>query len=274
MKRLIAVSVTSALIFITLLVLKFSRFTENMLILSLIGAGMFLVGALVLKFLSPKIRFNRFFSMKQMSFLEWQITLCFAVLLICGSFLMNYLMGLLYDLLPVSVPPAFSGNGYSSMGVALLCIAVLPAVFEEVFFRGAVLTMLRTAKMKTMVAIGLSAVLFALLHGPSWYFLTDVYAGVLLALLIYFNGSIYAAIIAHFISNLVSYFLASYGERLTDAGIGDLTVHILVVCLIGAVCHLLHLLKKLVLRNEKEDRSRINENSRRWEEKVAKGEKE
>ena len=37
---------------------------------------------------------------------------------------------------------------------------------------------------------------------------------------------------------------------------------------------LLHLLKKLVSRNEKEDRSRINENSRRWEEKVAKGEKE
>ena len=274
MKRIIAVSVTGGLIFITLLILKLTRFTENMLTLSLIGAGLFLIGALVLKFLSPKVRLNRFFSMKPMSFLEWQITLCFAVLLICGSFLMNYLAGLLYHLLSFAVPPAFSEGGYSSMGVALLCIAVLPALFEEIFFRGAVLTMLRSSKLKTVAAIGLSAVLFALLHGPSWYFLTDVYAGVLLAMLVYFTGSIYSAVIAHFISNLVSYFLASYGERLTDAGVGDLTVHILVVCLIGAVCHLLHLLKKLILRHEKEDRSRVNENSRRWEEKVAKGEKE
>ncbi len=273
MKKIIAVSVTSAFIFLSLLVLKLLRVTENMLILSLIGAGLFLLGAFVLKILSPKMRSNRFFSVKSMSFLEWQIAFCFCILLICGSFLINYLTALFYDLISLSVPPAFSGSGYSSLGVAVLCIAVLPAIFEELFFRGAVLTMLRTAKLKTVAAIGLSAAFFTILHGPSWYFLSDFYAGVLLALLIYLTGSIYAAVTVHFLSNFVSFFLASYGERLTDAGVGDLTVHILIVCLIGSVCHLLHLMKKLILRHEKEDRSRINENSRRWEEKVAKGEK-
>ena len=273
MKKIIAVLITSAMIFLVLLVLKVFHVTQNMLLLSLIGAGLFLLGALVLKVLSPKLSKTRFFSLKSMSFLEWQLTLCLCVLLICGSFLLNYLTTLLYRFLSIDVAPAFSGNGYSSMGVALLCIAVLPAVFEEIYFRGAVLTMLRSAKMKTVAVIGISAFLFMMLHGPSWYFLTDLYAGILLALLVYFTGSVYASFIAHFISNLASYFLASYGTKLTDAGVGDLTVHILMVCLIGGVCHLLHLLKKLILQHEKEDRSRINENSRRWEEKVAKGEK-
>ena len=103
--------------------------------------------------------------------------------------------------------------------------------------------------------------------------MTDLYAGVILALIVYFTGSLYASVAAHLISNFVSYFLSLFGTRLTDAGIGDLTVHIIVVCLIGALCHVLHLLKKLILKNEKEDRSRVNENSRRWEEKKTKGEK-
>ncbi len=273
MKKIIAVSITSTLIFVILWILKLFEVTDNPLILSLIGAALFLCGSLILKVLTPRIRAPRFFSVNPMSSLEWQLTGCLCVLLICGSFLINYFTSIFYRLLAVDVPAAFSGAQYSSVGVAILCIAVLPALFEELFFRGAVLTMLRSAKIKTVAVIGFSALLFMLLHGPSWYFLTDFYAGVMLALLVYFSGSIYASIMAHFISNFISYFLAHYGTRLVDAGIGDLTIHVIVVCLIGAVCHLLHLLKKLILKHEKEDRSRINENSRRWEEKMAKGEK-
>ncbi len=273
MKKIIAVSVTSGLIFAVLWILKLFEVTKSLLFLTFIGAVLFFLGSMVLKILTPRIRTPRFFSLKPMSFLEWQLTFCLCVLLICGSFLLNYLTSLLYSFLQIDAPAAFSGNEYSSLGLAVLCIAVIPALFEELFFRGAVLTMLRSAKMKTIAVIGFSALLFTVLHGPGWYFFTDFYAGVLLALLVYFTGSLYASVVAHFISNFVSYFLALSGERLVDAGIGDLTIHIVVVCLIGAVCHLLHLLKKLILKNEKEDRSRINENSRRWEEKKAKGEK-
>ncbi len=274
MKKIIAVSAASLFIFLVLLLLKIFHVTENLLILSLIGVGLFLVGGLVLKLLTPRVRATRFFSLKPMEFLEWRLTACLSLLLICGSFLLNYVTGLFYGLLAVEVPAAFSGSGYSSVGVAILCIAVLPAVFEELFFRGAVLTMLRTAKMKTMVVMAFSAILFALLHGPSWYFLTDIYAGILLAFLVYVTGSVYSAMAAHFISNFVSYFLALYGGKLVDAGIGDLTVHAVVVCFLGALCHLLHLLKKTALKHDATDRSRINENSRRWEEKMAKGERD
>ncbi len=272
MKKIIAVSAASGFIFLVLLLLKVFRVTDSLLLLSLIGAGLFLLGAIVLKLLTPRVRSTRFFSFKPMGFLEWRLTACLSLLLICGSFLLNYLTSLFYGVLSVEVPAAFSGSGYSSIGMAILCIAVLPAVFEEIFFRGAVLTMLRTSKMKTIVVMVFSAVLFTLLHGPGWYFLTDFYAGMLLAFLVYVTGSVYSAIAAHFISNFVSYFLALYGGKLVDAGIGDLTIHAVVVCFLGVLCHLLHLLKKTALRHDASDRSRINENSRRWEEKMSKGE--
>lgn len=272
MKRVIAVSVVCATIFIILWIFKIFEITKNMLILGLIGAGLFLIGAAILKIITPRIRTGRFFALKQMSFLEWQLTFCLCIILICGSFLLNYLTSMLYGLLAINAPAAFSDAGYPSVLTAILCIAVLPAIFEEIFFRGAVLTVLRSSKMKDIAVIGASAVLFAVLHGPGYYFLTDLYAGILLGVLVYLTGSVYAAMTAHFLANFISYFLTLYGAKLTEAGIGDLTVHVVVVCLIGAVCHLLHLLKKLILKNDEEDRSRINENSRRWEEKRSKGE--
>lgn len=272
MKKLISVSVVSALIVIILWVLRIFEVTDNALILTLIGAALFLFGSLALKILMPRMRTHRFFSLKSMTFLEWQVVFCLSTLLICGSFLLNYLTGLLYGGLSIDAPSAFSDGGYSSVGSAILCVAVVPALFEELFFRGAVLTTLRTAKVKDWFSVLFSALLFMLLHGPSWYFLTDFYAGVLLALLVYLTGSLYAAVAAHFISNFVSYFLALYGGKLVDAGIGNLTIHVVVVCLLGAVCHLLHLLKKLMIKRDEDDRSRVNENSRRWEEKMAKGE--
>jgi membrane protease YdiL (CAAX protease family) len=195
-----------------------------------------------------------------------------SLLLICGSFLLNYLTSLFYSVLALDVPSAFSSSGYSSQILALVCVTILPALFEELFFRGAVLTMLRLSKIRTPAVIGFSSVLFMILHGPGWYFLTDLFAGMMLGLLVYITGSIYPAMIAHFVSNFVSYILAHFGSRLMDVGIGDLAIHTVIVCLIGALCHLLTLLRKLLIRREKEDRSRINENSRRWEEQKAKGE--
>ncbi len=272
MKKIIAVSAVSALIFLILWIFRLLDLVESQLILTLIGAALFFFSSVALKMLAPRVRTNRFFSAKSMSFLEWQLTLCLSVLLICGSFLLNYLIGIFYGLLAIDAPAAFSGSEYGSVGVAILCIAVVPAVFEELFFRGAVLTMLRTAKMKNWVVMFFSAFLFMILHGPGWYFISDFYAGALLALLVYLTGSLYSAIAAHLISNFVSFFLAFYGEKLVDAGIGNLTVHVVVVCFLGAICHLLHLMKKLILKREAEDRSTMNENSRRWEEKKAKGE--
>lgn len=272
MKKVFSVIAVSGGIFTVLWILRLFEVVHDPILLAVIGGVLFFFGAVVLKILVPRIRPARFFSVKPMSFLEWQLTLSLTILLICGSFLLNYLTGIFYDSLAVGAPVAFSGDGYTSVGSALLCIAVIPALFEELYFRGAVLTMLRCAKMKNWITVVFCGALFMILHGPGWYFLTDFYAGVLLSLLVFFTGSVYASVAAHLLANTASYFLALYGGRLEAAGIENLTIHVTVVCFLGALCHLLHLLKKLILKRDAEDRSRVNENSRRWEEKKKKGE--
>lgn len=273
MKKLIFVSSVSAAVFAVLWIIRLFSLTTDALILSLIGAVLFFFGAVVLKILFPRVRVNRFFSLKPMILHEWELTLSTTVLLISGSFLLNYFTSFLYELLAITAPRAFAGTDYPSVSVALLCVSVLPALFEEIFFRGAVLSSLRSSKMKTAAMILISAFLFMVLHGPGWYFLSDFYAGSVLALLVCFTGSLYSSVVAHFLANTASYFLALYGGRLEDAGIKNLPLHVAVICFLAASCHILHLLKKIIIRRDAEDRSRVNENSRRWEEKK-KGEKD
>ena len=269
MKRVGSAAITCGVIFVILLLLRVLRVTENGLILSLIGAALFLLGAFFLRLLAPSVRTGKFFALKNMSFLEWRLTVCFALDLIFGSFLLNYLSGMLLRRI-TQAPTAYSAAGYPSVPVALLCIAVLPAVTEELFFRGAVQTTLRMARLRTVLVICLPAFFFMLMHGNLWYFSTNFFAGALLSLLVYLTGSSYAAMFAHFLSNFVSFFIAMYSARLASVGNGTLMVHVMVVCLIGALCHTLHLIKKLILRRRSEDRSGVNENSRLWEKKNAK----
>lgn len=274
MKRFLAVCVSSGLIFLVLWAFRIFHFTESISVLSFVSVGLFLLGAFFLKLFSPSVRVNRFFSLRRMNLLNWRLTITTGLLLIFGSFLLNLLTSSFYSLIGIEAPSAFS-VGTSSPGMAVLYVAVLPAMFEELYFRGAVLTSLRAAKMKNWAVIVFSSVLFMLMHGTSWYFLTNFFAGAVLSFLVLLTGSLYSSVAAHFISNAVSYFLSLYSGRIaSSAGAGNLTVHIIVVCLLGTLCHLLHLLKKLYLRKEEEDRSGINENSRRWEAKIAKREGE
>ena len=265
MKRFVSGVAVSGAVFAFLWVIRAFRIVEDALILSLIGAALFFFGAVVLKILMPRTTVPRFFSVKPMSFLDWRVALTLTVILVSGSFLLNFITQLFYDALGVSAPAAFSGGGYSSMGLALICISVLPALFEEIFFRGALLTTFRCAKLRSSVVIAVTSIIFMILHGPGWYFVSDLYAGVVLSLAVYFTGSLYSSVAIHFLANTASYFLAHYGGKLSDAGIGNFMAHIMAVAFLGGICHLLKLIRKLILRGEAEDRSRVNENARRWE---------
>ncbi len=91
-----------------------------------------------------------------------------------------------------------SGYGWATI---LLCVAVLPAVFEEIAFRGVIMTLLR----KTMTpgsAIIVAAVLFAAIHvnvlGTVFYLIP---VGLLTGWLTYRTGSLYPAMTVHFLHN-------------------------------------------------------------------------
>lgn len=83
----------------------------------------------------------------------------------------------------------------------LFMIAMLPAIGEELVFRGIIQRLFFEGSKNMHVAIILSAFLFSAFHIQFYGFLPRFLLGVLFGYLFYWGGSIWYAILAHFINN-------------------------------------------------------------------------
>ena len=96
----------------------------------------------------------------------------------------------------------------------LLIIALIPAVGEELTFRG-VLQQSLTRKMKNPhLAIILSAALFSFVHFQFYGFLPRMFLGILLGYMFYITGSLWTSIAMHFFNNgsvVLLYYLSHTG---------------------------------------------------------------
>ncbi|TVP74914.1 MAG: CPBP family intramembrane metalloprotease [Gemmatimonadales bacterium] len=85
----------------------------------------------------------------------------------------------------------------------VLLVAVLPAICEEVVFRGVLLSGLRS-RLPVVGAILLSGVVFGIFHlapGTAFRFLPTAWLGILLAWIVVETRSIFPAILMHFLNN-------------------------------------------------------------------------
>ena len=83
----------------------------------------------------------------------------------------------------------------------LLVIALIPAIGEELTFRG-VLQQAMTRRCKNAhVAIILSAAIFSFIHFQFYGFLPRMFLGIILGYMFYYSGSIWTSILMHFINN-------------------------------------------------------------------------
>lgn len=95
-----------------------------------------------------------------------------------------------------------------------ISLALVPAICEELFFRGALQQLLCRSLRNHHVAIVLTAVVFSLLHGEVFAFLPRFVLGLVLGYVFYYGGSLWINILVHFTNNLmvvVLYRLASQG---------------------------------------------------------------
>ena len=83
---------------------------------------------------------------------------------------------------------------------ALFTVAVIPAVCEEILFRGYVLKAFEKS-WGIITAIIVSGILFGLFHLQIGNLLPLAALGVILALMTWLSGSIWPAVVAHFINN-------------------------------------------------------------------------
>ncbi len=88
--------------------------------------------------------------------------------------------------------------------VFLITSALIPAVVEELFFRGAVMQLMVATLKKHHAAILLSAFFFSLMHMDAYGFMVRFVMGVALGYLFWWSGSLRLSILAHFVFNAFS----------------------------------------------------------------------
>lgn len=95
-----------------------------------------------------------------------------------------------------------SQHTVSGFLLALFVVAILPALGEEFIFRGIIMRFAaRRSRGAMAFPIVISALLFALIHFNPYGLPAIFLAGVLLALIYWWTGSLWLAILAHFIHN-------------------------------------------------------------------------
>jgi membrane protease YdiL (CAAX protease family) len=93
----------------------------------------------------------------------------------------------------------FDSNG--EFLVALIVIAVLPAIGEEFVFRGLIQNHLQVITKNVHLAVWISAILFSFFHMQFFGFVPRVFLGALFGYLYVWSGNLAYPIIAHFVNN-------------------------------------------------------------------------
>lgn len=109
-------------------------------------------------------------------------------------------------------------------------IAVTPAICEEFLFRGLILSNFERFA-APFGAIVFTGVIFALFHFHPFNIIPLAVLGIYLAFITYYSGSIYTAIVVHFVNNFLSaiavYLFGKENIGEPDMGGGELTQYIL-----------------------------------------------
>ena len=104
--------------------------------------------------------------------------------------------------------------------ISMIIIALLPAIFEETFFRGGMQNFLTRSTKMPWLAIVITSVLFSLAHLSYYGFLSRMALGIVLGLIYYYSQSIWLSIVAHFCNNGVAvtfmYVLSKQGKSFKD----------------------------------------------------------
>ena len=144
-----------------------------------------------------------------------QIAICVAISVIClfgFSGLTNLFMEILYRLGYNSVISDISIPNFGSylMYVGLIC--VVPAICEEILFRGLICNGFK--RLGTLTSVLGSAFLFMIMHGSPDQTVHQFILGIILALVFLVSNNLWVPIIIHFLNNFIAVTISyiSYGN--------------------------------------------------------------
>lgn len=88
--------------------------------------------------------------------------------------------------------------------MAIFIMAFFPALFEEIFFRGALQNLFEKWWRSPFMAILISSVIFSIIHFSIYLFLTRLILGFVLGLMYYKTKNIWVNVVAHFLNNAIA----------------------------------------------------------------------
>lgn len=103
-------------------------------------------------------------------------------------------------------------DGLQEYLIALVVIALIPAVGEELLFRGLIQNLFGKAFNNPHVAIWISAVIFGVFHLQFYGVVPRIFLGALFGYLYYWSGYLSLAMIGHFINNALTLTLLYFSQ--------------------------------------------------------------
>ncbi|MDO5759875.1 MAG: CPBP family intramembrane metalloprotease, partial [Bacteroidota bacterium] len=120
----------------------------------------------------------------------------------------------------------------------IIGVAILPAVFEEWFFRGILQKELVKIFHNNYISIIVTAAIFSLIHLDMSNFLARFVLGLLLGLLFFYSKSLWVNIFVHFLNNfmaILSILLASKEDLASNTDFFDSSTYAIISAIIFAV---------------------------------------
>ena len=92
-------------------------------------------------------------------------------------------------------------NSFMDLSYALIAVAIIPAIIEEVYFRGTLQKIVLDLTGKPYAAIILTAIFFSAIHFSFFGFLSRMALGMVLGYIYHYSKNIWLPILLHFLNN-------------------------------------------------------------------------
>lgn len=180
----------------------------------------FLLPAIAAIVISYKGRYSYFLGFKKADKANMYVLACLAVLL---SLPFVFWLGQLNQQIPLpswmkqleqdaaqQMSAFLKVNSKFDIIINLVIIALLPAIGEEICFRGVLQRIIIGITRNPWVGILVTGFLFSALHLQFEGFIPRMFLGVVLGALYWFSGSLWTSILAHFVFNGIQVLVVSY----------------------------------------------------------------
>jgi uncharacterized protein len=162
----------------------------------------------------------------------------FVVLMIVAAVILTGALAELNHMIPVPEKAAMKFQQWEDqynknvMGIAnmkttndyifsLMVLALVPALFEELFFRGVLQQTMIGITKNAFAGIFITSFIFSAIHGSFYGFLPRLFLGLMLGYIFYYSKNLWLSIIAHFLNNAfgvtVLYNLSRSGKLTPEA---------------------------------------------------------